>query len=137
MVCLSVLVFEHPRRGRAKNSEDLVGISLAQTSVGFGKHCRMSLDCFGEFMDTHVPNCALLYKIQAMICLFCLSKCFYSHSQQCVVNAGSGVCPDAIIQPAGLNSVTLVSSSYENGITTMAYRRPLDTGMSYKGNRFK
>ena len=47
---------------------------------------------------------------------------------QCIVNAGSGACPDTISNPSGVNDVTLVTSSFENGITTIVYRRPLVTG---------
>ena len=32
-VCLSVLIFEHPRRGREENSEDLVGIRQVLSQV--------------------------------------------------------------------------------------------------------
>ena len=44
------------------------------------------------------------------------------------MTAGSGACPDTISNPSGVNDVTLVNSKFENGIATIVYRRPLDTG---------
>ncbi|XP_072030814.1 uncharacterized protein [Amphiura filiformis] len=53
---------------------------------------------------------------------------YLSQYGQCIVTAGSGACPDTISNPSGGNDIELVQSSFENGITTIVYRRPLNTG---------
>ena len=45
-----------------------------------------------------------------------------------MITSRLGACPDTISSPSGTDSVTMVSSSFENGITSVSYRRMLDTG---------
>ncbi len=49
-------------------------------------------------------------------------------SLQCVVNTGSGACSDELSTPSGTNDVTIGDHSNENGIITISYTRPLNTG---------
>ncbi|XP_072047321.1 protein Skeletor, isoforms B/C-like [Amphiura filiformis] len=48
--------------------------------------------------------------------------------QQCVTSSGSGACTDELSQPSGSNDVTVGDYSNDNGIITISYTKPLDTG---------
>ncbi|XP_072014296.1 uncharacterized protein [Amphiura filiformis] len=52
--------------------------------------------------------------------------------QQCLVASGQGACPDRISSAQNSrDDVTLTGYSYRNGISSISFRRPLNTGDAY------